>query len=347
MLLYPSTKHGTFLAKNMENSRMKILHVIPFHPSPSSFIFAKRQVEDLSGLGHINEVFYFNTSFSLIGFYRQLMSLRSLVKRFNPDVIHAHYGTINAFFASFIKNVPLVVSFHGSDLNYTKDVHWFREKLGKRLSRIAAQRAQHIICVSAQLQAKLPIGKEKSSIISSGVNTEHFKELDRSVCKSELKLSDSKNYLFFNANNPIVKRLDIALETVDLLKDLQVELLTLKGDTDPAEIPVYLNASVAVLLCSDSEGSPMVIKEAMACGVPIISTDVGDVKSTIAHVDNCFIIEQKPTIIAEKVRGIIVSQMERTNGLEQLKMLGLDQGSVVKKVESIYHSIIQKGDKWN
>jgi teichuronic acid biosynthesis glycosyltransferase TuaC len=331
----------------MENRRMKIIHVIPFHPAPSSFIFAKRQVEDLTELGHINEVFYFNTSFSLLGFYRQLVSLRKLVKHFNPDVIHAHYGTINAFFASFIKNVPLVVSFHGSDLNYTKDVHWLREKLGKRLSRIAAQRAQHIICVSELLQAKLPLGKEKSSVIPSGVNTEKFKKLDRSSCKRELKLSDSKNYLFFNANNPIVKRLDIALETVDLLKDLHVELLTLKGDIDPAEIPVYLNASVAVLLCSDSEGSPMVIKEAMACGLPIVSTDVGDVKSAIAHVDNCFIIPQNPALIAEKVRSILASQVEQTNGLEQLKMLGLDQLSVVKKVESIYYSAIQKGDKWN
>jgi teichuronic acid biosynthesis glycosyltransferase TuaC len=331
----------------MENRRLKIIHIIPYHPSPSSFIFAKRQVEDLSVLGHINEVFYFNTSFSIIGFYRQLVRIRKLVKRFNPDVIHAHYGTINGFFASFIKNVPLVVSFHGSDLNYTKDVHWFREKLGKRLSRIAAQRAQHIICVSELLQAKLPIGKEKSSVVPSGVNTENFKKLDRSSCKRELKLSDSKNYLFFNANNPIVKRLDIALETVDLLKDLHVELLTLKGDIDPAEIPVYLNASVAVLLCSDSEGSPMVIKEAMACGLPIVSTDVGDVKSAITHVDNCFIIPQNPALIAEKIRFIITSQVERTNGLEQIKILGLDQVSVVKKIEAIYFSAIQKGNGWN
>ena len=331
----------------MENRSLKIIHIIPFHPSPSSFIFAKRQVEDLSGLGHINEVFYFNTSFSLLGFYRQLMILRKMVRGFNPDVIHAHYGTINAFFASFIKNVPLVVSFHGSDLNYTKDVHWFREKLGKRLSHIAAQRAQHIICVSELLQAKLPLGKEKSSVIPSGVNTEHFKKLNRTECKSALNLSEGKNYIFFNANNPVVKRLDIALEAVTLLKDLNVELLSLKGNVEPTEIPVYLNASVAVLLCSDSEGSPMVIKEAMACGLPIVSTDVGDVKSAIAHVNNCFIIPQNPVLIAEKIRSIVASQVEQTNGMEQIKMLGLDQVSVVKKVEAIYYSAIQKGDKWN
>ena len=320
----------------MENRKLKILHVIPFHPSPSSFIFAKRQVEDLSELGHQNELFFFNTSFSIIGFYKQLVQLKKMVKNINPDIIHAHYGTINAYFASFITNVPFVVSFHGSDLNFTKDVHWLREKLGKRLSRSAAKSARRIICVSELLQTKLPIGKEKSTVISSGVNTKHFKKLNRKECKSALNLSEAINYIFFNANNPVVKRLDIALEVVALLKDLNVELLSLKGNIEPTEIPVYLNASVAVLLCSDSEGSPMVIKEAMACGLPIVSTDVGDVKSRIAGVEHCYIVEQNAEAIAEKLRIIIDSDVDIINGLTQLKSLELDHLSVAKKVEAVY-----------
>jgi teichuronic acid biosynthesis glycosyltransferase TuaC len=326
----------------MENKTLKILHVIPFHPSPSSFIFAKRQVEDLSELGHRNELFFFNTSFSIIGFYKQLVQLKRVVKNFQPDIIHAHYGTINAYFASFISHVPLVVSFHGSDLNFTKDVHWLREKLGKRLSRSAAKSARRIICVSELLQTKLPIGKEKSTVISSGVNTEHFKKLNRTECKSALNLSKAKNYIFFNANNPVVKRLDIALEVVALLQDLNVELLSLKGNVDPTEIPVYLNASVAVLLCSDSEGSPMVIKEAMACELPIVSTDVGDVKSRIVGVEHCYIVEQNAEAIAEKMRIIIDTDVEVTNGLTQLKSLELDHLSVAKKVEAVYFSAIKK-----
>jgi teichuronic acid biosynthesis glycosyltransferase TuaC len=326
----------------MENRKLKIIHIIPFHPSPSSFIFAKRQVEDLSELGHINELFFFNTSFSIIGFYKQLVSLKKLVENFKPDIIHAHYGTINAYFASFITNVPLVVSFHGSDLNFTKDVHWLREKLGKLLSRRAAKSARRIICVSELLQTKLTIGKEKSRVISSGVNTLNFRKLDRTECKSVLNLSEAKNYIFFNANNPIVKRLDIALEVVGLLKDLNVELLSLKGNVDPTEIPVYLNASVAVLLCSDSEGSPMVIKEAMACGLPIVSTDVGDVKSRIVGVEHCYIVDQNAKSIAEKMRVIIDSEVEITNGLAQIKSIELDHLSVVKKVESVYFSALKK-----
>jgi teichuronic acid biosynthesis glycosyltransferase TuaC len=326
----------------MENRTLKIMHVIPFHPSPSSFIFAKRQVDDLSELGHRNELFFFNTSFSIIGFYKQLVELRKIVRNFEPDILHAHYGTINAYFASFITSVPLVVSFHGSDLNFTKDVHWLREKLGKLLSRRAAKSARRIICVSELLQTKLTIGKEKSTVISSGVNTENFKKLNRTECKSALNLSAAKNYVFFNANNPVVKRLDIALEVVELLKDLNVELLSLKGNVEPSEIPIYLNASVAALLCSDSEGSPMVIKEAMACGLPIVSTDIGDVKSRIVGVENCYIVGQNAEAIAAKMRIIIDSGVEITNGLAHLKSLELDHLSVAKKVEAVYFSAIKK-----
>ncbi len=326
----------------MEDRKLKIIHVIPYHPLPSSFIFAKRQVEDLTEIGHTNEVFFFKTAFSIKGFFSQLKTFRQLVNDFNPDLIHAHYGTINAFFASRIKNVPFVVSFQGSDMNYTSDVHWIREKLGKFLSKKAAQRAQQIICVSERLQDNLPVGKEKSTVVPSGINTRLFKKMDITECKKQLDLVDSINYIFFNANNPVVKRLDIANGVVVLLKDLNVELLSLNGNVTPNEIPTYLNACLATILCSDSEGSPMVIKEAMACGLPIVSVDVGDVKARIENVQNCFVVPQSTSEIAQKVRFIIESNINDTNGLEVLKAQGIDYLSVVKKVENIYFTAIKK-----
>lgn len=320
---------------------MKILHVIPYHPSPSAFIFAKRQIEDLDELGHSNEIFYFKTSFSVLGFFRQLKSLKSKVKESAPDLVHAHYGTINAFFASQIPSIPLVVSFHGSDINYTKDIHWLREKLGKFLSFIAAKRARKIICVSEKLQDNLPIGKEKSTVLASGINTRLFREMDREFCKMKLGLAPNKNYVFFNSNNPVVKRLDIANEVVLSMIDLNVELLSLNGNVDPNDIPLYLNACVACLLCSDSEGSPMVIKEAMACGLPIVSVDVGDVRERIQNIANCFIVPQDPKFISEKLRMLIALNNPKTNGLDILKEQRLDYLSVAKQLENIYFQALQ------
>lgn len=319
---------------------MKILHVIPYHPSPSAFIFAKRQIEDMGEMGHSNEIYYFNTSISVLGFFRQLREFKKQFKEFRPDLIHAHYGTINAFFASRISSVPLIVSFHGSDINYTSDVHWLREKLGKLLSFLAANRARKIICVSKKLQENLPFGKEKSIVLASGINTRLFREMEMNTCKEMLGLDLKKNYFFFNSNNPIVKRLDLANEVVALLRDLNAELLSLNGDVEPSEIPVYLNSCVASLLCSDSEGSPMVIKEAMACGLPIVSVDVGDVRERIQHVTNCFIVKQEAKAISEKMRELIALNNPKTNGLEMLKEQRLDYLSVAKQLENIYFNAL-------
>ena len=325
----------------MERKKLKILHVIPYHPSPSAFIFAKRQVEDLTELGHSNEIFYFNTAFSILGFFGQLKSLKKKVAAFSPDIIHAHYGTINAFFASRITNVPLVVSFHGSDINFTRDVHWLREKLGKLLSAKAAKCANQIICVSEKLQDNLPTGKEKSTVLASGINTRMFRRIDMEDCKEKLHLDSKKNYVFFNSSNPVVKRLDIAEEVVSQLSDLQVELLSLNGNVEPNEIPLYLNSCVACLLCSDSEGSPMVIKESMACELPVVSVDVGDVHERVQGVTNSYIVPQDATEIAKKIRLLISLNNPKTNGLEVLREQGLDYLSVANQLENIYFKAMQ------
>lgn len=321
---------------------MRILHVIPYHPAPSSFIFSKRQVQDLTEIGHLNEIYFFNTQISISSFWKQLKEIKQVVKRFQPDIIHAHYGTVTAFFASRITSVPFVVSFQGSDINHTNDVHWLREKMGKYFSKMAAKKAVQIICVSPKLQENLPIGKEKSIVISAGINTKLFKKMDKKTCKQALKLDEKVHYIFFNSNNPIVKRLDIATEVVSMLKDLHVELLSLNGDILPDEIPVYLNASSLTMLCSDSEGSPVVIKEAMACGLPIVSVDVGDVKERIQKVENCFIVPQKAADIASKIRWIIETKVEETNGLEILRESGLDSMSVIRKMEQVYFKALKK-----
>lgn len=321
---------------------MRILHVIPYHPAPSSFIFSKRQVQDLTEIGHLNEIYFFNTQISISSFWKQLKEIKQVVKRFQPDIIHAHYGTVTAFFASRITSVPFVVSFQGSDINHTNDVHWLREKMGKYFSKMAAKKAVQIICVSPKLQENLPIGKEKSIVISAGINTKLFKKMDKKTCKQALKLDKKVHYIFFNSNNPIVKRLDIATEVVSMLKDLHVELLSLNGDVLPDEIPVYLNASSLTMLCSDSEGSPVVIKEAMACGLPIVSVDVGDVKERIQKVENCFIVPQKAADIASKIRWIIETKVEETNGLEILRESGLDSMSVIRKMEQVYFKALKK-----
>jgi len=56
-----------------------------------------------------------------------------------------------------------------------------------------------------------------------------------------------------------------------------MELLTV-SKVYYTEMPWYYSAADAMILCSDSEGSPTSVKEALACNLPVVSTDVGDVR---------------------------------------------------------------------
>ncbi len=320
---------------------MKILHVIPYHPSPSAFVFAKRQVSDLINEGHQCEIFFFNTKISPMLFIHQLISFQRKIKSFRPEIIHAHYGTYTAFFASLFHDVPLTVTFQGSDINHTTDVHPWREKLGKWMSRKAADKAKEIICVSQKIFDLLPVGKEKSTIIPCGIDIRIFKPLQKVDCKKKLGLSNDTHYLFFNANNPIVKRLDIAEIVIQKLSQKhKIELLTLNGNVHPDDIPLYLNASDALLLCSDSEGSPMVIKEALACQIPIVSVAVGDVKERIQGVDHCFIVPQNVDAITEKIKSIIDQNLKETNGREKLIHDQLDSITIIHQIITLYKKAI-------
>lgn len=321
---------------------MKVLYVLPYSDEESSFIFAKRQIRAISECGVETKIHYIKSRLSINGILKEIKLIKQVANEFKPDIVHAQYGTVVAFIATRVKNVPFVVTFQGSDLNPTKDISWIREKLGKYLSKIAAKRATKIICVSERLWSNLRAGKSKATIIPSGIDISVFKTMNKIECKMKLNLDLTKHFIFFNANNPVVKRLDIAQEACRILKDLNVELLSLSGNTAPDDIPYYLNASAVLLLCSDSEGSPMVIKEAMACDLPIVSVNVGDVAERIEEVENCFIVEQNADLIADKIRWIIEQKLEHSNGRQVLQNQGLDSSTVVKKILEIYHSILDK-----
>ena len=85
----------------------------------------------------------------------------------------------------------------------------------------------------------------------------------------------------------------------------------------------------------------MVIKEAMACALPIVSVDVGDVRERIQGVANSYLVPQDATEIAKKIRLLISLNNPKTNGLEVLREQGLDYLSVANQLENIYFKALQ------
>ena len=129
-----------------------------------------------------------------------------------------------------------------------------------------------------------------------------------------------------------MKNAALAKEAVALLKD--VRLLELKG-YNRDDVANIFYAADALLMTSHTEGSPQVIKEAMACGCPIVSVDVGDVAGMVRGVEYCYIVERKAQDISMKLREALMFQ-ERTFGRRKIMDIGLTNDKVASHVIDIY-----------
>jgi glycosyltransferase involved in cell wall biosynthesis len=101
-------------------------------------------------------------------------------------------------------------------------------------------------------------------------------------------------------------------------------------------MPLYMNACDVLVLASDYEGSPVVIKEAMACNLPIVSTDVGDVAKVIGATEGCYICQQDPKDMAQKIK-LALARGQRTDGRRAVHSLSLDQ--TVDSLLRIYEKV--------
>ncbi len=286
---------------------MKVLHVIPQSEKGNSFIFAKREHNLLRRIDFVDaSVFYLNTRKGLPSICRQFYELFRFVKNNNIEIVHSQYGTITSVISLLVSfRRKLVVTYRGSDINGNSDVGFIRSRIAVLLSWLSMHFSDACIFVSPGLTSRCPYLGNTSTIIPSGVDIEEFRPFSEREAKEKLGLDPAVKYLFFySANNSKNKRKDLALSAIQLLKQRGMNhfsLLDLKGSVCPQEIPYYTNSSSALLMLSDNEGSPTVVQEALACGIPVVTVDVGDAKSMIAGVRNCFLVDRTPESIMEGI----------------------------------------------
>lgn len=264
------------------------------------------------------------------GYLDNLSALKRRIKAFRPDVVHAHYG-LSGLLACLQRKAPVVVTYHGSDIN-DPEVRRF-SKMAMRLS------AWNIFVSCKTLEIALP--KKKYSLLPCGIDLSDLQLTDKSVARQKMNLSAEKKYvLFAGAFDNEVKNAPLAKETVALLDCPDVELLELKGYTRE-EVTFLMCAADAFLMTSFTEGSPQVVKEALACGCPIVSVDVGDVKERTEGVEGCFVAETRdPKELAALLQKAIAVE-GKTKGREKLLADGLDNRQVSKQLVEVYERILR------
>ena len=303
---------------------MKIL-IVCSTKSGSITPFVKEQVDSCA---HNSTIQFHYSEIASGGVFGYLNGYFALIKNIvfgKYQLIHAHYG-LSAFIACLQPFRPVVITFHGCDVNDPK-TSW--------ISKIAYNLCKHAIFVEAEMPAKINATK-KYSIIPCGVNTELFKPIDKAEARKKLNLADSGQIaLFASAFDVPVKNYTLAKVACDQIKYLK--LIELKNYTRE-EVSLLLNAVDLLLLTSIREGSPQIIKEALSCNCPIVTTNVGDVALRLNGIEQTFICEQDANQLSEKIR-LILSSNKRSNGRDRVFEHQLDLDSVAQQINTIYTTL--------
>ena len=307
-------------------------------------IFVHRQVNSLKALIPEMHILYAGKGSNPTDMTSLARQLRTEIKTFRPDVLHAQYGTVTGAVAVMSAgDVPTIVSFGGDEVYGTyineHTTKSLRTSLALQFSKYCAKRANVCIAKNQEMGRVLHNwGAKRVEIIPNGVNLGVFREHFQNDCRAQLQLKPNIRYVVFAVrDNDYVKRRDLAEKAVNLYRiasSQEIELLIL-DNIDPELIPLYLNAGDVLLLCSNHEGSPNIVKEALACNRPVVSTDVGDVREQFGEVHGVYIVSQDPFEIAEGLNKAF--GLSRSNGRKFVKHFSEEY--VADRLVNLYKSV--------
>lgn len=305
---------------------MKILFIAggntPFGISP----IIKNQGKSLKKQG-INIEYFAIEGRGINNYLKSIFILRNILKKTRYDIVHAHFS-YSGIVASLAGAKNIVVSLMGSDTH--------TNSLGKLILKLFAFFSWSTIIVKSKSMLEECDGI-KVHIIPNGVNFNEMRPIEKHRAKEKVEFDSNKKYIIFIADpNRKEKNLNLAKRAVNILNRRDVELKPIYNVLNE-NIPFYLNAADVLILTSLREGSPNVIKEAMACNCPIVSTDVGDVKDIITSTEGCYVTSFDPYDVANRLSSAL-KYGKKTKGRDNIKQL--DNKIIANKIINIYKKIL-------
>lgn len=262
-------------------------------------------------------------------YLREMLILPAVVKKGRYDIVHAHFGL--TLVSTFFVRAPVVVTFHGTDLLVNPTKH---------LSRLLAPRASKVIVVAERLRELLGYG----DVIPCGIRVQDFTLPSSYENKPSPRIPGAlkvlfpsdparkiKNYVLFQAVRQELEGRGNKVEEVHLV------------NIDRARVrEVYWNCDV-MLLTSLSEGSPTVIKEAVAAKLPFVSVDVGDVKEWARLVEFGVVVpDRDPKTITDAVIALL-SRINHRPLLDNSKCLeAMDIENIARRIRRVYNEVIEE-----
>jgi len=241
------------------------------------------------------------------------------------DLVHVDYGLM-APFAILQPRRPIIMTLWGSDImgKYKDYVRKF------------ANYFDEVIVLSETMKSNL---ERNAHVITQGVDLEKFQPTSTEEARKRIGWDLNKKHVLFPYDpDREVKNYPLAESVVEQArKSINQEVkLHAVYDIPHNQIPNYMNASDVLLITSHREGGPNTVKEAMACNLPVVSTDVGEVRYRLTNVEPSFTCKNRGELISSVVN--ILKSNQRSNGRKFVQEFSLDQ--TTEKILDIYYDVI-------
>jgi teichuronic acid biosynthesis glycosyltransferase TuaC len=327
---------------------LRVLALTNMWPSPARpwlGAFAAVQMRSVEEAGVEVHVEFVDGSQGLRAYVRA--ALRMLGRNFRRgefDLVHAHTGHCGLL-ACLQRRMPVVVSYVGYDLNGVRRPDG-RLTLKTRIERLMFRRLPSLgaatITKSARLEAELPRrARQRNVVLPNGVDRELFRPMPREDARGELGWPDDEVVVLF-ASDPKTagKRFELAEQAVARAaeRDERIRLRVFAG-LEHARVPLAMNAADALLLTSVAEGSPNVVKEALACDLPVVATDVGDVPLVLRGVSRCAVVpvDSAPEAVADALVDVLRDAPARNDGRRKTEYLAAD--AIAARLVEVYQRV--------
>ncbi len=304
--------------------------------------FIRRQAEFLTAAGVSLDVFAFRGGKNPLNYLAAWGRIWPRLDTDKYDLVHAQFGQSGLL--ALPRRLPLVVTFRCCDLLGIidgEDGHvTARGRVLQSASRFVARRADAVIVVSEHMRP-LVNTRAPVHVIPSGLDLNLFRPTPQDEARRRLGLDPAARLVLF-VGDPADprKRHDLARQAVELLNErLPAQLLVAWG-VSHYQIPLYMSAANALVMTSIQEGSPNVVKEALACNLPVVSVTVGDVPERLKNVDGTVVCrDDRPQTIAAGLEQVL-RRGDRVDGRTAAQ--ALDEHVLTRNVIDIYRSVLEQ-----
>jgi len=308
----------------------------------------RSQIDAMEKEGYQTEVVILTNNSSPKGILRNIRTWKSKIRQLGPCIVHAQYGSVTSLTAAWCKgNNPLVISFCGDDILGTKQTGWawaIRSRLMVWISHISAFCADALIAKSSNIYNMLWTAEQKKcTIIPNGVDLNTFTHIDYVTARKQCGWGTDDFVVLFNpssGNNAYVKNKPLADAAFNLLKQQvpQAQMCLIENNTY-TEINGMMHGADVLLVTSLHEGSPNIVKEALACNLPVVTVNCGDVAERLSNVYPSAVTTEYNAAELAKHMAEISLLKKRCNGRSTLLEQGIDNISVKTKIKHIYNRL--------